>query len=276
MEKLQGKRIAILGSRKIEELSKIIENYGGVALNRPAQGTLFLDEQHLQEDVERLVSKSFDWVLFTTGIGVETLFSAAEKTHKVPSLTKRLKEANIGARGYKTVNTLRKFEITPLIQSPDGTTKGLLDDLASYPIKNRQVLLQLHGDPAPQLKQWLENQGAFYQEIVPYKHIPPETGILDQLLSELLQKRIDAVTFTSTTQVRSLFNFAAEHAKKDALLTCFRQDVVAVAAGKVTGEALREEGVNQVIFPEHERMGSMIVELVKYYEQSSGNLSAES
>jgi uroporphyrinogen-III synthase len=42
---------------------------------------------------------------------------------------------------------------------------------------------------------------------------------------------------------------------------------VAVAVGKVTKEALHEEGIAHVIAPAHERMGAMIVELARYFDK---------
>ncbi|MDF2790543.1 MAG: uroporphyrinogen methyltransferase, partial [Neobacillus sp.] len=48
-------------------------------------------------------------------------------------------------------------------------------------------------------------------------------------------------------------------------LTSFNSHILAVAVGKVTAEALREEGVEKMLVPEHERMGAMIMELSQYY-----------
>ena len=41
---------------------------------------------------------------------------------------------------------------------------------------------------------------------------------------------------------------------------------VATAVGKVTAEALREEAIERIVVPEHERMGAMIIELAHYFE----------
>lgn len=47
----------------------------------------------------------------------------------------------------------------------------------------------------------------------------------------------------------------------------FEERAIAAAVGKVTAEALREEGITRLLAPEIERMGAMIVELTKYYEE---------
>lgn len=41
MRRLEGKRVALAGQRKVEDIKKIVENLGGTALIRPAQGTIF-------------------------------------------------------------------------------------------------------------------------------------------------------------------------------------------------------------------------------------------
>ncbi len=44
--RLEGKRIALTGPRRAEELGKLIENMGGIPLYRPAQGTVFLKNRN--------------------------------------------------------------------------------------------------------------------------------------------------------------------------------------------------------------------------------------
>ena len=48
------------------------------------------------------------------------------------------------------------------------------------------------------------------------------------------------------------------------IIHSFKADVLAVAVGKVTAEALREEGIERILAPENERMGAMIIELSNY------------
>ena len=51
MKRLNGKTIALAGQRKSEELSKLVENLGGQALIRPAQGTVFLDDTNVEKEI---------------------------------------------------------------------------------------------------------------------------------------------------------------------------------------------------------------------------------
>ncbi|MES9760187.1 uroporphyrinogen-III synthase, partial [Priestia megaterium] len=112
MKRLEGKTVALVGQRKVEEISKIVENLGGTPLVRPAQGTIFLDDTHLEADIKELVKGNYDWFIFTTGVGTEILYKTADKLGLADEFLSSLKAANIAARGYKTVNMLKKLGVT--------------------------------------------------------------------------------------------------------------------------------------------------------------------
>lgn len=54
---LNGKRIAIGGSRKTEEITKLIEKQGGTAVVRSLQGTVYLAEDQIEPDVRTFAGK---------------------------------------------------------------------------------------------------------------------------------------------------------------------------------------------------------------------------
>jgi uroporphyrinogen-III synthase len=72
-----------------------------------------------------------------------------------------------------------------------------------------------------------------------------------------------------------LFDYARAHNIVPAIKAAFNGRVRVVAVGRVTAEALREEGIGLVISPESERMGAMIIELVHYYKSTSQKTEIE-
>lgn len=70
---LSGRKVAITGSRKIQELGEIIERQGGEVIVRPQQGLLVLQEWELERDLFRLLESGTDWTIFTTGTGLGAL-----------------------------------------------------------------------------------------------------------------------------------------------------------------------------------------------------------
>ncbi|UQZ85913.1 uroporphyrinogen-III synthase [Paenibacillus konkukensis] len=267
MRRLEGKRIAITGPRKAAELSVIVEKLGGIPLVRPAQGTVAVEKELTEAKIRRLIDEGGDWIVFTTGVGAEMLYKTAEDMGEADAFVGRLKRMKLAVRGYKTVKYLKTLGLAPTVRDDDGTTIGIVRALQPYSMRGQRVVLQLYGDHAPRLVNWLEEQQADYYEILPYRHVPPELDVVNTLLAEITQGQVDAVTFTSTPQVRFLMAYAREHGLEAKLLEAFRTCTVAVAVGKVTAEALRDEGIERVVAPEEERMGSMIVTLAQYYER---------
>lgn len=262
---MQGKRIVLCASRKTEEMTALIEKQGGIALIRPAQGTVFAKDEALIEEIRDVISQTSDWFIFTTGVGVEALIEAAERGGMKEKWLEAIQAANVAVRGYKTVAALKKIGIPIVAESDDGTTKGLLRSLSSFSFAGKRVVVQLHGDTAPTLKQFMLESGALYTELLPYRHIAPDEDVLNVLYNEIVEQQVDAVCFTTAMQVRFLFSFAKEKRAVEPLCRAFSEHVVACAVGTVTAEALLEEGVTRIVAPELERMGAMIVTLAKYF-----------
>ncbi|MGG3560841.1 uroporphyrinogen-III synthase [Neobacillus rhizosphaerae] len=266
---LIGKRIVICGSRKLEEIKTLIEKQGGLPLVHSLQGTVFLAEKEVAPDLVELIKQGADWVVFTTGIGLETMVNIAGKLELEEEFLSILRMAKIASRGYKTLAALKKLIITPVVVGEDGTTKGLIRSLQHFDFSGKRVMIQLHGETAPELTKFFEDRGAIVQKILPYQHIAPNAESVNRLCREMQCKQCDAVCFTTATQVRSLFNFARENGIHKEIVDALNQQVLAVAIGKVTLEALKEEEIERVLVPEHERIGAMIITLTKYYQNES-------
>jgi uroporphyrinogen-III synthase len=264
-QKLFGKRIVITGTRRIEEMSHLIEKLGGIPVVRSTQGTILFPDQELEDKIRWLVQQSFDWYIFTTGIGFEKLLQTADRCKLKEAWLQRLQESKIACRGYKTAKLLKDHGISIHARDDDGTTAGLIRALSNYPLQGSRVALQLYGEKIPSLLNMLTSQEADVEEILPYQFIPPKSEILDTLITEILDKQVDALTFTSSLQVRYFFSYIQQKNLTASILEALSSQTVAAAVGKVTAEALNEAGVKRVIVPERERMGSLIITLGDYF-----------
>ncbi|NBD26827.1 uroporphyrinogen-III synthase [Paenibacillus glycinis] len=274
MARLEGKTIAVTGARKADDFNRMVAKFGGTTLLRPAQGEVFLDDARIEEQLRGLIADPADWLVLTTGTGTEALLDAADRLGLLMPFLAALGRMRIAARGYKTVNALRRFGLAPDARDDDGTTAGLLRVMGQSDLTGMRVALQLYGDPAPRMTGELSARGAVCEELLPYRHLPPEGDVVDRLIDEIIGGQVDAVAFTSTAQVRCVMGCAAARGKLEALRAAFAGSVLAAAVGKVSAEALREEGVAQVLFPEEERMGSMVVAMCKFFGAADGNYVA--
>lgn len=266
---LDGMTIAICGTRKTEEMRTLVEKQGGQAVIRPLQGTVFLAKEELKPGIETFVEQGADWVILTSGIGANTLIESAEELHLGEAFMNILSNTHIASRGYKTFATLKKHGIQPDVADEDGTVRDLISKLEHKEFQDKRVMVQLHGENAPALIQFLHDKGADVLPLLPYQHTPPEPEVAETLLHEMEQGKVHAVCFTTAVQVHAFFKLASEWGRKEELQDLFKKPVLAVAVGKVTAEALKEEGVDRILAPSLERMGAMIIELSQYMKKQS-------
>lgn len=266
MDGLKGKTVVLTGTRKTEELGALVQKLGGTAIFRPLQGKIISDETQIQSDLYKLLTFPFDWVIFTTATGVERLHQVAQSLGQESQFLDILQRVSVAVRGYKTARYVKSLGIVPTVRDEDGTTASLLAGMERKGLFDKTVALQLYGEPVPELVAMLRNRAAQVEEIVPYRNAPPETATLQLLISEVLEGRVDAVTFTSTPQIRFLMEYARHQQCRDALIAAFSR-IIPVAVGKVTAEALKTEGITQVVSPNSERMGNMIITLAQFFTE---------
>lgn len=262
---LMGKKIILTGSRRSEEMDLLIKKQGGTAITRPIQGDVILEENQVKLSIKKLIREPIDWIILTTGIGTETIFNIADEMGLGKELRGAFRGAKIAVRGYKTQNALKKFGFIPTIRDQNGTMQDLIHALDAYHITGKRIAAQLYGDTIPELDRFLERKKAIYFEILPYRYLSPDPRILQIILRDICNKTVDATAFTSALQVRNLFNYAVEQEMLQPLQDALNEDVLAVAVGKVTADALKEAGITRVVKPERERMGAMIMAMDNYF-----------
>jgi uroporphyrinogen-III synthase len=263
---LTGKRIAVAGGRKFNELAAIIAKQGGEALCRPMMGSVSNDSTELAEVIRKVCEQGAAWFVLVTGVGTKALLEKADELGLGERLRELLGNANIAARGYKTFNALKTLGLKPVIVDDDGTVEGVRRQLEAFDFSNKYVAVQLHGERMPVLTDWLLSQGATVTEIPLYFYEEPEEKDLQQLLFEVISDEVDAVAFTSNTQVKFFFEGARRLGAESFLQKAFDKKVIALSVGSMTTSELKKHGITRIIAPEHERMGAMVVELAKHYQ----------
>ena len=268
--RLDGKRIAIGGPRRMKELSELVRNLGGEPLARPLMNTVPLEDPTVLDPLSRLAGGGADWVVLTTGVGTRSLVAAAERAGIRDAVLASIAHAKIAARGYKTVNALRELGLAPTVTDTDGSIEGLLTALGPHDIAGARTTVQLYGTNDSQLIDALRARGALVDELVLYRYTPPAGDVVAALLAEITAASIDAVVFTSAPQATYLFEAAKARGEGGAVRDAFNAGApIALSQGAVTSAALREHGVTAIVAPENERMGAMIMALAQHYANSA-------
>ncbi|WP_424474957.1 uroporphyrinogen-III synthase [Oceanobacillus kimchii] len=257
-----SKRIGIAASRRSSEISTLVKKINGTPVVFSIQGEQVLNDETSERDVEELIANAFDFVVLTTRIGASTLEEASWRVNRFPEFIRKLSSIPLAIRGSKTEKWLKKHSLNAKVVSKDGTMENLLNSLT--PLIGREsnkVFLQTYTEDDLVLKEKLESIGCNVYMSKPYRYRNPDKETIDKLELNIVEQNLDAVIFTSKTQVKNLFRTAID---TELLAEAFNNHVTAVAVGKVTANQLNQYGIGRVVQPANQKMGAMIIELRDY------------
>ncbi|UJL47715.1 uroporphyrinogen-III synthase [Virgibacillus sp. NKC19-16] len=267
MKGLEGKNIGVAATRKADEINKLIQNSGGTSRTFSIQGEQILNENISEQNVSELLTKPFDLALLTTGIGAETLEKSAYHMNRLPEFIRKMENIDLAVRGSKTEKWMKKHSMEATFVSKDGTMESMLEALAvEEPNKGKRLFLQAYNKDGAVLRQKLENRGYVVYLSKPYHYKEPDQTTLNNLRQEIINQSLDAVIFTSKTQVQNLFT---TYSKTKEIVDSFNDKVLAVAVGKVTAKELEQHYVSTVFHPTKPKMGTMVIELGDYLTGNS-------
>jgi uroporphyrinogen III methyltransferase/synthase len=175
---------------------------------------------------------------------------------------RELKGVRLCAVGPETAAAIARHgirvDVTPAEHRADAIL-GALD--ADGDIRGRRVLLPRAEIAREVLGEELRQAGAEVVELVAYRTLPEEATGPD-VYRMLLDRQIDAVTFTSASTVR---NFAAMLGN-DQAADLLRGTIVA-AIGPVTAEAAQQLGIATAVMPERYTVPALVDALVEHFRQ---------
>jgi uroporphyrinogen-III synthase len=250
MESLAGRTIAIAETRELDVFTAMLERRGAHVLRYPLVRIVDApDPQPVLDWLRALTGGACDDLILLTGEGLRRLLRCID-LHE-PALRGRFIAALGGVRkitrGPKPARALRELGLSSDLSAPVPTTAGLIEALRVEPLAGRRVFVQLYGDdPNRPLDEFLRGKDASVSSVAPYRYADgADRGAIEQLLARLEAGAVDAIAFTSKSQVQRLFAAADAPRVRVALA---RTRVAAV--GPVVSEALRQLGVDIAAEPE--------------------------
>jgi uroporphyrinogen-III synthase len=251
------------------ELSDLVRRFGGVPYSAPAVREVPRLEQ-VPALIDALSEGRFSTVVFLTGAGVIALMREAERLGRLEEALSALRAATMACRGPKPSAALSRYGVPVQIKAVEPyTTLELLDGLSGVDLSGKGVALVHYGEPNHVLANELTARGARLEEWCLYEWLLPEDiGPLAALVGCLIDRRVDAIAFTSQIQCRNLFQLAAEAGKADALTGVLNDHTIVAAIGPVCAAALRALGITPDVLPAHPKMGPLIAALADYVELS--------
>ncbi|WP_028643578.1 uroporphyrinogen-III synthase [Nocardioides sp. URHA0020] len=260
---LSGFRVGVTAARKVDEQIVLLERRGAAVEWAPALSLdpNQIDDGQLRASTEEVLGRPVDMFLATTGIGMKSWFSAAERWGLLPDLLTALGSAEILARGPKSVGALRRQGLRELWAPESECFEDVLEHLRGRDLTGLRIVVQEHGQSLSMVAHALRRQGADVTTVTVYRvEAASDLEPMFALIDLVADRSLDAVTFTSAPAVAALMDAAGPTGRREELVGAFQADVVASCVGPVTAAAFEMWGV-PTIYPERSRLTAMVKQL---------------
>src|SRR5580693_5869839 len=150
----EGLTVLTLESRRGQEISRLIETYGGKPFHAPAMREVPLSSNvDALKFADALFEGKFDVVVFLTGVGARALSKVVEGAHPVEKFYEALRKISVVARGPKPLAVLREWKVPVTLAAPEPNTwrevLGAMDD-NNLELQGKRVAVQEYGVSNPE------------------------------------------------------------------------------------------------------------------------------
>ncbi len=254
---LAGKTILITRAREqSSEFAARLRDLGADVLEFPTieiVPPLHWDE--LDGAIDRL--NAYDWIIFTSVNGVTHFWKRLNEKGK-KFLPSSLKVCAIGpatARQLKTEGV--RVDYTP----KEFVAEAILDGFKTIPLQGKRILLARVKKARDVLPKGLKELGAEVDVVEAYRTMKPRGGA-KKLRKILNEKRIDAVTFTSSSTVNHFVELLEEPHAREAL-----KGVAIASIGPVTSRTVRNWGLDVHIEPKEYTIPALAEAITDYFAE---------
>jgi uroporphyrinogen-III synthase len=252
MAALSGRTIALPETRELDRLAQLLTEEGATTLRCPLIAIKDApDQQPVEAWLRALAAGGMDDLIFLTGEGLRRLLAAAERIGLRAEVIAAIGRARKITRGPKPARALKEIDLASDLPARVPTSAGVIDELRALDLGGRRVGVQLYGEePNRPLVDFLADAGARVLTVAPYVYASAsEDAAVVDLIGALAEARVDAIAFTSASQVDRLWQVAAA-AGIEARLREGLGRVRVAAIGPIVDEALAARGVRIDVMPE--------------------------
>ena len=250
---LFGKRILVTRARaQASKFADLLEANGAEVIQFP---TIKIQPM---ENVDVPSLDKYDWVIFTSVNAVEIF---CERLRENGTDARAFGTSKICAVGPKTVDALNRIGIQPNFVPTHSRGSAIAAEIED--VNGKKILLPRAKIATADLPDGLRERGAHVDDVPLYDTIKVasdgDTG-RDEIEADLLNGRIDIVTFTSSSTVTNFLEMFPAHTP-DVLLA----DVQIAVIGPTTQKTAMEYGVQVDIVAKEASVESLAVAIVEAY-----------
>lgn len=256
---LFGRRIVVTRSREqAGELVELLEERGADAIQAP---TIRIAPPEDTEALDRAcaTAPSYDWIVFTSANGVECFLDRLLAAFDI----RDLKGVRICAVGPSTAERVERYGMRVDITPEESRAEGIVEALSTAAAITGSTFLLPRADIAREvLADELRAAGGHVTEVVAYRTMLAggERDADHDVYRMLLDRQIDAVTFTSASTVKNFAKIFGEDQAADLL-----SRTVVASIGPVTAEAAQQLGIQTTVMPSKYTVKDLVDALVEHF-----------
>jgi uroporphyrinogen III methyltransferase/synthase len=203
---------------------------------------------------------TFNWIIFSSAVAVDAFI---DRLLKSPLDLRALGGVKLCAVGPATAERLArhglKVDLTPAEYRAEAVTHAISQ---TADVRGLRILLP-HADIGREvIAEELRKQGAEITEVVAYRTVATEPEREPDVYHMLLERRLDVVTFTSPSAVRSFVSALGREPAADLL-----QTTVVAAIGPVTAKAAAQHGIQTTIVPDNYTVPALVDAIGEYFRK---------
>jgi uroporphyrinogen III methyltransferase/synthase len=259
---LFGRRIVVTRSpEQAPELVDALEALGATAVQAP---TIRIVPPEDPEALDRAAASvdDYQWIVFESAGSATRFLNALTRG---PRDLRALGRVSICAIGPSTADRLAAAGIRADVVTPEAGPERLGEAMARFaPVDGKRVLVVRPDLLRDVVSQELTRQGATVSDLVAYRTEPvsADSPRAQGLYRQLLEGRVDAVTFTSPTALRRFAAMIGDEQAADLLNT-----TTVVTIGPVTAAAALEMGIDAPIVPATYTVAGLVQALVDRFRE---------
>ena len=244
------------GADQAGEFSSMLERLGARVYCCPTIEIVpARDYSDLDQAIRNL--ESFDWIVFTSYNAVKYFFG---RLSDLGLDSRALGRCRVCAVGPKTAAALTPFGVRADLVPRDYKAEGVVAAFSELDLSGKRILFP-KGDRAREVvPDELARMGAQVTAPVAYVNETPDE-IPAEALKALEERRVDCVTFTSSSTVQNLAAILGDNH-----FLHLMQGVVVASIGPVTSKSCRDLGLDVHLEPAEYTLDALAAQLVGHYE----------
>ena len=258
---LFGRRIVVTRSREqAGALVDELEQQGAQVITLPAIRILPAPDPE-KLDAACDAAETFDWLVFTSVNAVRHFMARFLSRRDV----RDLKGPKICAVGPSTAAAIAEYGVRVALTATDYRSEGLVQALAETGAVDKARFLVPRSEIAREvLADQLRAAGGEVEDVAAYTTVGGGEGSAQGIYRMLLEREIDAVTFTSASTVRHFVELLGTEVAADLLRT-----TTVAAIGPVTAEAAAQLGIEATVVPREFTIPALVDALVDFFNAPS-------